>query len=246
MNHHLLCSGVIGAVLLTSCASHHAIPPQHGQRAGNPNRTPVARYEGLAAPASVLYDPEADRYLVSNVNGAPLAKDGNGFISVLSPDGQVVASHWIAGGKGGAHLDAPKGLAIADGVLYVADISVVRTFDAQTGTPRGDIAVPGSTYLKDLAVDPDGKVYLSDAGAPAGRFDAKGTEALYVLEEGRARLLAKGELGRPDGIAWSDDGLIVAPFGASEIYRLDERGAKKDVTKTPAGGLSGIVRLRDG
>jgi hypothetical protein len=38
---------------------------------------------------------------------------------------------------------------------------------------------------------------------------------------------------------------VVSPFGASEIYRLDSRGAKRDVTKTPAGGLAGIVAVGD-
>jgi hypothetical protein len=206
---------------------------------------PSAQYAGLAGPASVLYDAEADRYLVANVNGGAVARDGNGFISVLAPDGRVLIEKWIAGGERGAKLDAPKGLAISQGILYVADISVVRTFDLKSGEPRGDVEVSGSTYLKDLANGPDGALYLSDAGAPTGRFDAKGTEAVYAIEHGHAKLLAKGPLGRPDGLVWSDKGLVVCPFGANEVYRVDERGAKQDVTKTPAGGLSGLVRLPD-
>ena len=44
---------------------------------------------GFATPESVLHDEAADVYLVSNINGEPLEEDGNGFISRLSPDGDV-------------------------------------------------------------------------------------------------------------------------------------------------------------
>lgn len=208
---------------------------------------PLSRYSGLSAPESVLYDAAGDRYLVSNVNGNPTERDGNGFISVLSPSGEITALKWIEGGKNGVKLDAPKGLALVKGTLYVADISVVRTFDARTGAPRGDIAVPGSTFLGDLAAGADGKIYLTDVGPPQGEFDGAGTEAVYVLKGNRARPLAKGsELGRPDGLAWSEKGPVISPFGSDEIYRLDAHGKRQDVTKLPAGGLAGIVRLGDG
>src|SRR5204863_1559288 len=88
---------------------------------------PVAKYTGLATPESVLYDAEGDRYLVSNINGSPFDKDNNGFISVLSPDGDVKTLKWIEGGKNKVKLDAPKGSAITGGILYVADITTMRT-----------------------------------------------------------------------------------------------------------------------
>ena len=97
--------------------------------------TPAVRYTGLSTPESVLYDEAADRYLVSNINGSPGDADGNGFISVLSHDGQVTNAKWIAGGTNKVKLDAPKGMAIAQGVLYVADLTNVRKFDLKTGAP---------------------------------------------------------------------------------------------------------------
>ncbi|HMJ09918.1 MAG TPA: hypothetical protein VK524_00865 [Polyangiaceae bacterium] len=205
----------------------------------------VVRYKGFSSPESVLYDADADRYLVSNIHGKPIVKDNNGFISVLSPAGEVTSLKWIAGGKNGVRLDAPTGLTIASGVLYVADISTVRTFDLKTGAAKGDIPIPGSTFVYDLTTGDDGKVYLSDAGPPTGRFDAVGTEAVYVIEGKRVKPLAKGKLGRPTSIVWTERGLVVAPFGASELYRLDGKGSKLDVTKTPAGGLAGIVKHGD-
>ena len=242
-----LLSGII--VTLAACAGQ--APPAASPTALVKNRPDshsqaVERYTGLAAPVSVLYDADRDRYLVSNVNGAATAKDNNGFISVLSPDGRIASLKWIEGGRNGVLLDAPKGLAIAAGVLYVTDVDVVRRFDVESGAAKGEIVVPGSTFLNDLSAAPDGKLYLSDSGPPTGRWDAKGTEAVYVIERGRAKLLANGkQLGRPSGVLWTDQGLVVCPFGSGEIYRLDAKGARQEVTKTPAGGLAGIVKLGD-
>jgi hypothetical protein len=37
----------------------------------------------------------------------------------------------------------------------------------------------------------------------------------------------------------------VNTFGTNEIYRLDDKGAKQDVTKTPTGGLDGFAAMGD-
>ena len=208
----------------------------------------VVKYTGLMTPESVLYDADGDRYIVSNINGKPTDKDNNGFISVLSPDGQVTTLKWIEGGKNKVKLDAPKGLALVKGVLYVADITSVRMFDAKTGAPKGDVAIPESTFLNDLASGPDGKVYVSDSGLKGGAkgLEPTGTDAVYVIEKGKAKAIAKGkDLGAPNGLLVVDNGVVVVTFGSGEVYRLDEKGKKQDVSKPPAGHLDGVVSLGD-
>jgi sugar lactone lactonase YvrE len=209
---------------------------------------PVVTYKGFQTPESVLYDADGDRYLVSNINGKPTDVDNNGYVSVLSPDGQVTTPKWIEGGKNKVKLDAPKGLAMTGGVLYVADITSVRMFDAKTGAPKGDVKIVGSTFLNDMAAGPDGKVYVSDSGLKAGAsgLEPTGTDAVYVIEKGKAKPLAKSkELGGPNGLLVTDKGLVVVTFGSGEVYRLDEKGEKKDVSKPPKGGLDGVVPLGD-
>lgn len=208
----------------------------------------VAKYTGLSTPESVLYDADSDRYLVSNVNGKPDAKDNNGFISALSPDGTVTTLKWIEGGKDKVKLDGPKGLGIAKGVLYVADISAVRMFDLKTGAPKGEVAIPGSTFLNDIATGPDGKVYVSDTGVKVGAngFEPTGTDAVYVIEKGHAKALAKSkDLGGPNGLVVTDKGVVVVTFGSGEVFSLDEKGKKENVSKPPSGGLDGVVALGD-
>src|SRR4051812_20711854 len=87
---------------------------------------------GFQGPESVKYDPEQDVWFITNMTGAGSIKDGNGYISRISasdPDSAIV---FVEGGKNGAELDSPKGLAIHGDTLWVADISVLRAFDRHT------------------------------------------------------------------------------------------------------------------
>src|SRR5690606_728938 len=104
-------------------------------------KSPLTISEGFSTPESVLYDADSDLYLVSNINGEPTGVDDNGYITRISPDGTISDAKWIDGAKDNVKLDAPKGMAIVDGVLYVADITTVRQFDAKTGEPKGEINV---------------------------------------------------------------------------------------------------------
>lgn len=211
--------------------------------------TPLFRItEGISTPESVLYDELNDRYLVSNINGKPDGVDNNGYISELSPDGKVTKEKFIAGGVGKVKLDAPKGSGISGGVLYVADISIVRLFDLKTGLPKGEIAVPGATFLNDLAVAKDGRVFVSDSGVKTGAsgFEPTGTDAVYVIEKGKPKTIAKGkELGGPNGLVALANGVLVNTFNSDEVYRLDEKGVRQDVVKVPAGGLDGMALVAD-
>lgn len=211
---------------------------------------PVLVKEGIQTPESVLYDPEGDVYLVSNINGRPVDVDGNGFISKVSPDGKILELKWIDGSKKGSTLDAPKGLGLGKDLLYVADLTVVRMFDRKTGAPKGKVAVPGSTFLNDVAVGSDGTVYVSDSGLKMGKdgFEGTGTDALYKIGKNlkAEKIVAGTDLGRPNGLLADDRGLLVVTFGTGALYRVTKDGKKEADEKLPTGGLDGIVALPDG
>lgn len=223
-----------------------AAAPKPEQRAV---AAPVFRIsEGIATPESVLYDEANDRYLVSNIDGKPDAADNNGYISEISPEGKLVKDKFIAGGVGKVKLSAPKGMGISGGVLYVSDINVVRSFDLKSGAPKGEIPVPGATFLNDIAVAKDGRVFVSDSGLKSGAsgFEPTGTDAVYVIDKGKLKTVAKGtNLSGPNGLLVVATGLLVVTFNGDELYRLDDKGVKQDSTKLPKGNLDGIAQFGD-
>jgi sugar lactone lactonase YvrE len=189
-------------------------------------------------------------YLVSNINGIPSGKDNNGFISRVSPDGTVATLKWIEGGQKGVTLHAPKGLAIHGDTIFVSDIDCVRRFNRTSGAAAGETCIEGATFLNDVSAGPDGTVYVSDTGI---RIDASGatptgTDAIYRIgRDGRAAPVIKStDLQRPNGVVAFDGGVLVAPFGASEIFHIDGTGTRHVMTKLPMGQLDGLLRLPDG
>jgi sugar lactone lactonase YvrE len=210
----------------------------------------VLKDVGFKTPESVLYDPEQDAYFVSNINGTPFDVDGNGFISKVTPDGKSVELMWIDGSKKASQLNAPKGLTISGNVLYVADITFVRMFDRKTGAPKGKVAIPGATFLNDLATGPDGTVYVTDSGFKPGKngFEPTGTDSVFKIVKGNrpVKLIADKELGGPNGLTVDDSGVWVVTSGSGELFRVDPSGKKEAGQKLPAGMLDGIVKLSDG
>jgi sugar lactone lactonase YvrE len=154
--------------------------------------------EGLEAPESVYFDEARNVLFVSNINGEPLAKDGNGYISRIGLDGQMQEAKWITG------LDAPKGL-VSDGVtLYVSDIDRLVAIDIETGEISGTWPAEGAIFLNDTALDAAGRVYVSDMIA----------DKIHVLADGALSVLAEGEaLQHPNGLNMRNGKLLVAPWG---------------------------------
>ena len=97
-----------------------------------PPATPklVKKWESEAAfkvPESVCFDKAGKVLYVSNIDGEPWAKDGAGSIGKLGLDGKVIAAEWVKG------LNAPKGMALSKGTLWVADLSEVVGIDVAKG-----------------------------------------------------------------------------------------------------------------
>jgi sugar lactone lactonase YvrE len=198
---------------------------------------------GFDTPASALHDPVDDVYLVSNVRGAPLAKDGNGYIARVAPDGSM-RRHWIEGGRNGVTLHAPKGLALHGDTLWVADIDVVRRFDRHSGAYRGEVAVPGASCLEDVAAGPDGAIYVTDSGLDANRSPT-GTDAIWRLgAAGEATPLVRSpELGQPGGLVAHKGGLYVVSWRDGAFCQIGYDGVRIDLGKAPTAGLVGLARV---
>lgn len=195
--------------------------------------------DGFSTPESVLYDAANDVYIVSNINGGPAAADDNGYLAKVTPDGAV--TKWIDGASPDVKLDAPKGSAIVGGLLYVADITVVRVFDVATGAQKPDIAIPGATFLNDVAASGDG-ILVTDSGFDAS-FQPTGADAVYrVAKEGKVTPVIKDKgLGAPNGVVGFGEQVWYNTFGSGEIVALDAKGQKTSSSKPPKGKLDGLL-----
>lgn len=174
------------------------------------------RATGLEQPESALFDAANNRIIVSNISGNPGEADGNGYLSLLSLDGKTVTQHWTDG------MDAPKGMAIAGGRLYVADITKIRVVDLASGRLIASIAVPNAVFLNDMTSDQTGKVYVSDMLA----------ETIYRIDGDKPELFARDALlASPNGVFADGDRLIVASWG---------KGIKADFSTAEPGGLLAV------
>ena len=130
----------------------------------------AAQITGLESPNSFVGDPLGKEYFISNINGEPEARDNNGFITKLDPDGKVTSLKFIQGGVADVYLHAPKGLALVGQMLYIADLDQLKGFDKTTGKLRVIVSFPAATSrrsvsLTDVTAGPGGLLYASDQAA---------------------------------------------------------------------------------
>ena len=235
---------------IAACSGDGAPNAESAQEEPAPAASSEIRVGGFSTPESVLHDPGDDFYLVSNINGQPLDEDGNGFISRVTPDGEVADLRWIDGQDDDVTLNAPKGMAILGGTLYVADIDCVRKFDVTTGAPDGEICVEGATFLNDIAAGPNGELFVTDMGFRAGEngFEPSGTMAIHRMSpDGRQAPIIEGDqLGGPNGLAVGPRGLFMVSFGSGQIFQVGMAGELTPVTQPSERQLDGIVFAADG
>ncbi|HZB27733.1 MAG TPA: hypothetical protein VE282_04150 [Gemmatimonadales bacterium] len=213
----------------------------------------VGETGNLQGPESARYDRDLDVWFVSNVNGTPSAKDNNGYISRLRPDGTPYTVKFIEGGRKGVTLNAPKGLAIKGDTLWVADIDVARAFNKRTGAPIANIQARGRVkFLNGAAVGPDGAIYMTDTGVifgPKGEMSHPGPDqVLRITRAGATTALTSAKLEAPNGIAWDQRNkrFVIVSFGGKGIYGWKPGDKDVESIATGPGQQDGVVALPDG
>ena len=198
--------------------------------------------EGIDTPESAYYDSGSDSIFVSNVAGQADQKDGVGWISRLATNGKVIKAKWIEG------LNAPKGLRAHAGHLFVTDIDRVVEMDIVSARIVNTVKFPQAGFLNDLAIDPNGVVYVSDTL----------TSTVYKIQNGVPSIFAQGAwLESPNGLLASGDALLVAAWGLTtdwstktkgRLYSLPLKGGKPQtfLTPTPLGNLDGLEQTAGG
>jgi DNA-binding beta-propeller fold protein YncE len=208
-----------------------------------PPPTPLWTLSGdFQSPESAFYDAASNSVFVSSINGGMTEKDGNGYISRLTPDGRMVSAKWVTG------LNGPKGLRGVGGTLWAADIDEVVAIDIASGSIKSRVRVEGATFLNDLATAPDGTVYVSDSFRPA----------VYVVRDGKSAIFLEGAdtVEQPNGLLVDGDRLILGSIGAGgrgqgggrgrggaggSLYAFDlKTRMRTKLTNDNVGGIDGI------
>ena len=203
----LISTLLIFTVLILSACSDNAQTPQVITAETAENNSPekgTAKLEllweaqGFNNPESVIYHESSNTLFVSNVNGSPIEKDGNGYISKILLDGTILKMQWVIG------LNAPKGLAIHDNTLYVSDIDTLVAIDIPSGTITNTYKVDDAKFLNDVTASNQGEIFVSDMLL----------NRIHRLSNDQFNLwLESTELENPNGLHAEGDHLILGAWG---------------------------------
>jgi len=183
----------------------------------------------LKTPESVIYDKVRNLIYVSNVNQNPWEKDHNGFISKMSDTGEILELEWVTG------MSGPKGMAIVDDILFVADLDELILIDIEQGTIKEKVLVDGAEGMNDITPDGKGGVFISDS--PAGK--------IFQYSNGAVSKFIADASGRPNGLFVSDGKLYTAFSQSSEFVYYDLHSFEKTALATEIGAGDGVTPTKD-
>lgn len=179
----------------------------------------------MKVPESVLYDAGAGVLYVTNIDGTdPWAKDGKGSVGKVGLDGKIINVEWVSG------MNAPKGMGLYEGKLYVADLNNVVVIDVASGTIEKTIVVEGAQGLNDVTIDKKGVVYVSDSPG----------KKVYRIINGKPELFLEN-LERPNGLLAHKKQFFVLDNGI--LYKVGKDKSLTKITDGMEGGTDGIEHV---
>lgn len=180
----------------------------------------------LKTPESVLFDVSRNQMYVSNINGKPTDKDNNGFISILNRDGSIKNLEWVSG------MDAPKGMALVDSLLFVTDIDRIHIINVNQSKIIKTVAVKGASFLNDMAAISANQIVISDMGNDHLLIYDGNTVSVWLEDE----LLVS-----PNGLAFFNGTLYV---GAKDnLLKIDPSVKKLKKFIEGTGPIDGLIPL---
>lgn len=176
-------------------------------------------------PESVLYDATRKVLYVSNIDGTqPWAKDSVGSIGKLSLDGNPIKVDWITG------LHSPKGMALVNNKLYVADVTDLVVIDVVKETIIEKIAIEGTQGLNDVCADKQGNIYVTDS---------RGKKLYQVTKKGVTVLIEN--LKGPNGVLIDKKQIFILDSGS--LLRFESPTLSTEIASGMEGGTDGIERI---
>jgi hypothetical protein len=228
----------------------------------------VKVYGSVYSAESCSYDPARKVIVVPNRGVGQNVRTNDAWITFLNHDGSVHTSRWVGVQNPGDQrnnmtppllLNEPLGSDIANGTLYLADrdggtgpndpaISVVRTFNMQTGAPGRAFRVEKSTGFNDIEVADDGTIYATQTGVGGQTPDPTSWQVWKITPDGSASIFVQGApLRQPNGIAFDQEGnIVVVNIGTEDVITFSKDGKVVRTEKAVQSGNDGLVIMRDG
>jgi sugar lactone lactonase YvrE len=189
----------------------------------------------LKVPESVILDSKRDILYAANINGKPLDKDSNGFISILGLNGEIKNLKFSEG------FNAPKGMAIHNDKLYVSDIDTLKVVMLRNGNILNYYKIKNAKFLNDVAVSKDGTIFVSDY--------SEGNKAVYKIKKHKVeKWLDSKDLQnqRPNGLWIQGNDLVVGTKNGT-IFKVNMKNKESEIFTKNIGvnGIDGILAFDD-
>lgn len=189
------------APLFTLLALGLTFCTQHGYASASPKQACGAFGNALTVdvggrPESVLW--HSDLILASNMGKGTREQKGDGYVSLLGAEGQVVDPKWLP--VEGDQLDSPLGMAVLGRTLYVADINRIAAFDLDTrkALEAIDLSASGATFLNDVVAGEAPYIFVSATAIKKVFRVNTATGEFASIADGHP------DLSVPNGLAWSE------------------------------------------
>jgi sugar lactone lactonase YvrE len=121
-------------------------------------------------------------------------------------------------------------MGIHGNILYVADVDELVLINIPEAAIAKRIKVEGASFLNDVAVDKNGKVYFSDSN----------TGKIHIYEDGVVRDWITEGLKRPNGLFIEDDRILLVSSESQDMKIIDPKTGKFEVVLTGIGRGDGI------
>lgn len=193
---------------------------------------------GFRHPESVVFD--GRQFFVSNLGRqlTPLEKDGDGYISRLTRNGALQDTTYFPR----VTLHAPKGMAILNDMLYVADVGRIVVLDIQSkNLVREKNLAEVCLFVNDLAARDEERLFFSCSD--------KGTVWMWDLSADSLFLISQDMPGA-NGLLWdflNADLYVAAMGGGGEpgfVYKVDLKNRTSEKIGDAKGLWDGLALVR--
>jgi sugar lactone lactonase YvrE len=209
-------------ITFTMCISIHA-----QESFQSPKLTKVWEVKsGLEVPESATFNPYDKTIYVSSIVGKFDVKDGVGYISKINLKGEIIQKEWVKG------LNAPKGMSFTKSKLYITDMDRLLEIEVISGKILKEYKNSHFKDLNDVAVAPDGKVYVTDSGS----------DCLFVVGKDSLEIFIQStEIQGMNGICIENNNIYIG--AGDKLLSIDTNTKSIKAIATNTGYVDGLLKI---